>query len=125
MGQMADKRSVDELTVEELERILLIKRREERIERLRRLAAEGRLAEEPALLVHQAEEDVPALLDVPAVVERPPRVTSGFRPVQRSLSEIADDRARQRKQHLDWGRLWNNTLLFLEVLALSRRRRRV
>ncbi len=39
---MRDKRSVDELTVEELERILIIRKRQDRQERLRRYGAQGR-----------------------------------------------------------------------------------
>jgi len=40
---MHDRRTVDELSVEELERILMIKKRAARRERVRRLAAQGRL----------------------------------------------------------------------------------
>ncbi len=40
---MPDRRTVDELSIEELERILMIKRRAARQERMRRLAAQGRL----------------------------------------------------------------------------------
>jgi sortase A len=54
---MADRRTVDELSIEELEQILFIKRRQARQERLRRLAAEGRLADRSPLL---AEETPPA-----------------------------------------------------------------
>ena len=50
---MADRRTVDELSIEELEQLLLIKRRAARQERLRQLAAEGRLADQSALLVEQ------------------------------------------------------------------------
>ncbi len=39
---MRDKRSVDELTIEELERILIIRKREARQERFQRLQAQGR-----------------------------------------------------------------------------------
>lgn len=41
---MRDKRPVDELSIEELERILAIRKREARLERLRRLGLEGRRA---------------------------------------------------------------------------------
>ena len=47
---MADRRAVDELTIEELEQILLIKRRQARQESLRRLAGQGRLAGQSPLL---------------------------------------------------------------------------
>jgi sortase A len=55
---MADRRTVDELTIEELEQILLIKRRQARQESLRRLAGQGRLAGQSPLL---AEEPKPLL----------------------------------------------------------------
>jgi sortase A len=47
---MIDRRTVDELSLEELERLLLIKRREARHKRLQQLAAEGRLADRSPLL---------------------------------------------------------------------------
>lgn len=40
---MSDRRAVDELSIEELERVLMIKKRAARQERVRRLAAQGRL----------------------------------------------------------------------------------
>lgn len=42
---MRDKRPVDELTIEELERILAIRKREERQKRLKRLKTDGRVVE--------------------------------------------------------------------------------
>jgi len=44
---MKDRRCVDDLTIEELERILLIKKRQAREARLRRFAALGRVVSEP------------------------------------------------------------------------------
>ena len=44
---MADKRSVDELSVEELERILTVKRRDERQKKLERMRRMGRTVEAP------------------------------------------------------------------------------
>ena len=46
---MADRRTVDELTIEELEQLLIVKRREVRADRMRRLAEIGRLPAEAAL----------------------------------------------------------------------------
>lgn len=42
VGAMRDRRSVDELTIEELEHILMIRKREARMERLRRFESTGR-----------------------------------------------------------------------------------
>src|SRR5574337_312358 len=47
---MRDKRPVDELTVEELERILAIKKREDRQQKLKRMQRAGRIvASEPSV----------------------------------------------------------------------------
>ncbi len=58
---MIDRRTVDELSLEELERLLLIKRREARHKRLQQLAAEGRLADRSPLLA----EETPSLSGTP------------------------------------------------------------
>lgn len=44
---MADRRSIDELTIEELEEILAIRKREARLARLQRLRDEGRIVDVP------------------------------------------------------------------------------
>ncbi len=62
---MRDKRPVDELSIEELERILAIKKREARMARLRRLREEGRVVTtpteppepEPETIVEQPEPE--------------------------------------------------------------------
>ncbi|MBI5960191.1 MAG: sortase [Chloroflexi bacterium] len=64
-----DKRSVDELSIEELERILVIRKRELRQERLRRMDAQGRRLSAPLPVEdlppelppqqHESAEDVP------------------------------------------------------------------
>jgi sortase A len=46
---MSDRRTVDELTIEELEQILIVKRREARAERMQRLRELGRIPAEAAL----------------------------------------------------------------------------
>jgi sortase A len=54
---MSDRRTVDELTIEELEQILIVKRREARAERMQRLRELGRIPAEAAL----PHEDLAAL----------------------------------------------------------------
>jgi sortase A len=54
---MSDRRTVDELTIEELEQILIVRRRQARTERMRRLQEIGRLPAEAAL----PHEDLAAL----------------------------------------------------------------
>jgi sortase A len=46
---MSDRRTVDELTIEELEQVLIVRRQEARAERMRRLREIGRLPAEAAL----------------------------------------------------------------------------
>jgi sortase A len=58
---MVDQKIIDKMTIEELERALLIKRRQLRQQRLHQLAAEGRLAESSPLLADtdaEAENNV-------------------------------------------------------------------
>lgn len=109
---MADRRIVDELSVDELEQILLIKRREARHGRLRQLAAEGRLADQSPLL---AEEPPPS----PAP-KSPSSAGGRFQsPNLRPLADTPPAEAprvapprRKRK------RIRDRLLLGLEVLAL-------
>ena len=69
-GKMRDKRPVDELSIEDLERVLAIRKRETRQKRLQRYVNEGRRLpaaspadEEPLPVLmpqqHEAAEDVP------------------------------------------------------------------
>jgi sortase A len=105
------KRATDELSVEELERLLLIKKREERAERLRRLASEGRV-------VHPAEPQPVAPMTAPVI---PPAVSAepqkklgmaGVRPLgQKKEPERAAPRVNVK-------RLRDRLLLAVEVLAL-------
>lgn len=68
---MRDKRPVDELSIEELERILAIRRREERLKRLKRLKTDGRVVE-PELSTPKpaanpkAAESLPPMPVIPA-----------------------------------------------------------
>lgn len=67
---MRDKRPVDELSVEELERILAIKRREERQQRLQRMQKSGRVIDLPeAEMPSAANDSAPA---AEAVLPPPP-----------------------------------------------------
>ncbi len=105
---MADRRTVDELSIEELEQILLIKRRQARRERLRRLAAEGRLADRSPLL---ADETPP-----PSRAPKSPWPVAGrFRSSNvRPLSSQDSDPAPGKL-----GRVRDRLLLALEILALA------
>ncbi len=100
-------RSVDELSVEELERLLLMKKRAERAERLRRLASEGRVVS-------------------PAPVQEPPSAEnaapkSAAQPQKRGLARVRPLREKTRKRvwpRLDMKKLRERSLLLVEVAAL-------
>ncbi len=114
---MPDRRTVDELTVEELEQILLIKRREARAERMRRLQEIGRLPAEAGL----PHEDLAAIGHRGGEQDRPLALETGR---QRTWDlEPLHGRKRQRKQRARpaptrWGRFRDRLLLALEVGAL-------
>jgi len=131
---MRDRRPVDELTVEELEQILAIRRRAARQERLRRYDADGRrlpaasLDEPPPLpgpppAQHEASEGVepvePPLTydltdDVPRFEDElapaPPRVE----PVRPAAPTASPGRMARRRRRAGWDRL----LLLVEVLGV-------
>ena len=100
---MPDRRSVDDLTIEELEQILRIKRREARLERLRRYEERGRRLKAAPL----PEEDKP-----PA---EPPPI-----PHTSALTPPADDfpilRLRQRRRRRA---MRDNLLLIVELIAVG------
>ncbi len=91
------KRSAEELSVEELERLLLLKKREERAQRLRRLASEGRV-------VQPVE---PTVAPAPAPVQ----------PAQPQPQEPAKPETRSPRR-LDMKRIREQLLLAVEILAL-------
>ena len=103
---MTDRRTVDELSIEELERILLIKKRAARQERMRRLADQGRLARSRPLPLE----------------EEPEQALEKTRPSRHGLTvEPLDDksgRSTRRPWRLNGRRVRDTALLILEVAAL-------
>ncbi len=110
---MPDKRVVDGLSIEELERILMIKKRAARQQRIRRLAAQGRLARGRPL---PPEEES----SWPEEEPEPPRGTA--KPHRHGLTmEPLDDRASggaRRSLRVSWRSVREAALLTLEVAAL-------
>lgn len=107
---MPDRRSVDELSVEELEKILAIRKREARLARLKRLREDGRV------------------VDVPAPIEpaRPAGPNRDARPAPRSYYHVDEQEAEPARQRLSFkpGRstvkTWRDRLLLLvEVGAVA------
>jgi sortase A len=110
---MADRRTIDQLTIEQLEQVLLIKRRQERQERLKQLAAQGRLAEPSPLL---ADEPSPS----PRSPQTAAPVAKRFRASKvRPLSARGAASPIQTQPPSKMRQLRDRLLLGVEVLVLA------
>jgi sortase A len=114
---MSDRRTVDELTVEELEQILIVKRRETRAERMRRLQEIGRLPNEAAL-PHEALTAIAPQSGVDGD-------SLEAEPFQQRPYDLEPLRGRQKRRKrrkrpatTRWGRIRDRMLLVLEIGAL-------
>jgi len=96
-----DKRTVDELSIEELERILMLKKREARAKQWRRLAAEGRVIQQPEHHSLTGEEEA---------------LKGPFSPVK--LEPFGAKPPSKAKRKRDWARIREGVLLTLEIGAL-------
>lgn len=140
---MRDKRPVDELSIEELERVLAIRRREDRQKRLERMKASGRVVETPngkqappPPTVEQAPqnrtEETPGIAAIPAgtitldaldaILERkdaPPKFEDAplTLVVESPLVEI--DPPQQVESGRAWKRFVNVMLVLTEVAAVA------
>lgn len=132
---MRDKRPVDELSIEELERILAIKKREARMARLRNYDGRGRrLPAPPPVAPDQVERLAPEQAPIPT--EAPPQALTTLAPpppvpvLEGELPAFEDEldalRARrlqpaprpipdQRAVLTTW---WNRALTVVEILAV-------
>jgi sortase A len=112
---MPDRRSVDELTIEELEQLLIVKRREARAERMRRLQEIGRLPAEASL----PHEDLAAIdpgtgaHDAASEAAIPKQRSYDVEPLQGKKKRKEKRLARTRT-----GRVRDKLLLVLEIGAL-------
>lgn len=103
---MPDKRSVDDLSVEELERILAVKKRTERAKRMRRMAARGRVMPVDPLKGDATQEGAPPL---PASGDWR---GSAYRSIDVEDEENQEPRPRRG---LAWRWLANKVLLLVEI----------
>jgi len=86
---MRDKRPVDELSVEELEQVLAIKRREERQQRMQRMQRTGRVIE----TVDSASPESDAPVPPPADTVPPP--PPAHDPVAAALASLTQPAVRE------------------------------
>lgn len=119
---MRDRRPVDELSIEELERILAIRKREQRMQRLKRLRQDGRVIHTVVAPVEvespnpQGQPVVPAPAQKPPATPRPALDTSEPRFEDDLFAERPPDdpeRAAQRRNVL------NRILLGVEIAAVA------
>jgi len=114
---MPDRRIVDDLSIEELEQILIVKRRETRAERMRRLQEIGRLPAEAAI----PHEDLASVGVADAIGGRADNL-GPTRQQPYDLEPLGGKRQaktpRQRVPRTRWGRFRDGLLLVLEIGAL-------
>jgi sortase A len=115
---ISDRRTVDELTIEELEQILIVKRRQARTERMRRLREIGRLPAEAAL----PHED---LMPIAVAASGESAVLSAQEATRQRAFDLEPLRGKKRRQtkrgpsvRSRGGRLRDRVLLVLEIGAL-------
>jgi len=117
---MKDRRTVDELSIEELEEILRIRKREARLERLRRL---GREAEGMALdpLAPKPVEPQPPLLPTDYRRFQDTGATAQYRAraLDESAAPVAEDEPRRQRRPIRWDWLRDKSLLVIELAVLA------
>jgi len=137
---MRDKRPVDELTIEELERVLAIRRREARQTQLKRMKADGRVIAQPEPAPAKRAElpapEAPPLDPIEQALKAdlfpepetvaPPQPANGARPQVRTLPHFEDDHAGGTRPNTagqrgddGWRRFVNGALLLVEMAAVA------
>lgn len=127
---MADKRNVDELSIEELERVLAIKKREVRQDQLRRMKRSGRVIEpEQAALpkVETLQQPVNHESQLPSETVSIPASSVEKRKAKPEFEDdIGDIKARKSKKraksestdHSLWRKFIDISLVFVEIAAV-------
>jgi sortase A len=115
--KMKDRRSVDELSIEELEGILRVRKREARLERLRQLGREAEASGLDPLAPKPIEPQSPPL---PVDYRRfqDAGATAQFRPY--AVDESVAEKEAQRQPHrIRWDWLRDKSLLVVELVVLA------
>ncbi len=115
---MTDRRTVDDLSVEEIEQVLVMKRRELRCKRLQRLAKAGRAADDPP----PPEDDTASVITETRVTGSPSRAASRFWSLEYETTEDVKKESKRSKGQAGAAHrppTWRDrVLLVLEVAAL-------
>lgn len=111
---MPDRRIVDDLSIEELEQILIVKRRETRAERMRRLQEIGRLPAEASI----PHEDLTAISAAGIAASEADGLAARRRPFELEPLTGKKKAKTPRAPRTRWSRFRDGLLLTLEVGAL-------
>jgi sortase A len=116
---MKDRRTVDELSIEELEEILRIRRREARLERLRQLGKEAELSGLDPLVPRSVEPQPPSLpTDYRRFQEAGATAQYRAHALDEPAADVEEGPRRQRRR-IRWDWLRDKSLLVVELAVLA------
>lgn len=117
---MRDKRPVDELSIEELERILAIRRREERQRKLDRMRHTGRVVSDaaPGTVQHPPEAAILQRAAPAAAPVVPASAANGARDPHPRFEDADDIHRADPERDRFWKAFVNQALLLVEVVAV-------
>ena len=113
---MGSYRSLDDLSVQELEQLLYRKKRQQRIQRLNRLKVDGRMVAAPAYSRLDAGVSYPTKSSTIAHGNGP--IISFAAADNEFLSDVAADEDLPRNRPARWRQLANRVLFFIEIAVV-------
>ena len=122
---MRDKRPVDELSIEELERILVVRKREARLARMRRYEGSSRIIApevvptQPDLAVEQKEKEPASTPHPEPVKPTPPPIPQEYYEEDPQFEDEFYTERTKPKREVRPGLLWNRLLLIVEIGAVA------
>src|SRR5258707_1230410 len=117
---MRDKRPVDELSIEDLERILVIRKREARLARMRRYEGSSRIISpegvpvQPEPAAEQKETAQPAAPPEPVKPSSPPIPQEYYEEDPQFEDEFYAERTKPKREGRP-GLVWNRLLMVVEI----------
>ncbi len=118
-----DKRTVDELSIQELERVLAVRRREERQKQMERLKRDGRVVDAPTAIAEADDFDLPPMPEprfTPSTPAEPMFLPSVDGPAPLFEDDpLALPNPRAASDNGVWRRFVNTGLLLVEVAAVA------